>query len=172
MKDKKSITVTNTFQKVLHESCRKPNKIWVEKGSEFYNRSMNSWLKDNDIEMSSTHNEVKSVVVERFIRTLNSKIYKYMTSISQNMYIDKLDDIVNQYNCIYHSTIKINPVDLKSRTYIDFCIENNEKDPKFQVGDHVTISKYNNFLQYVTLQICLKKFLLLKKLKALFRGHM
>ena len=88
------------------------------------------------------------------------------------MYIDKLDEIVNEYKSIYHSIIKINPVDVKSSTCIDFRIENNEKDPKFQVGDHVTISKYNNFLQYVTLQICLKKFLLLKKLKALFRGHM
>ena len=88
------------------------------------------------------------------------------------MYIDKLDEIVNEYKSIYHSIIKMNPVDVKSSTYIDFRIENNEKDPKFQVGDHVTISKYNNFLQYVTLQIFLKKFLLLKKLKALFRGHM
>ena len=82
----------------MKESNQKPNKIWVDKGSEFYNISFKKWLKDNDIEMYSTNNEGKSVVAERFIRTLKTKIYKYMTSISKNVYIDNLDDIVNQYN--------------------------------------------------------------------------
>ena len=68
---------------------------------------MKSWLEKNDIEMYSTHNQEKSVVTERFIRTLRNKIYKYMTSISKNVYIDKLDDIVNKYNNAYHSTIKM-----------------------------------------------------------------
>ena len=98
MKDKKGITITNAFQKVLNESNRKPNKIWVDKGSEFYNRPMKSWLEKNSIEMYTMHNEEKSVVVERFIRILKNKIYKYMTSVSKNIYIDKLDDIVNKYN--------------------------------------------------------------------------
>ena len=80
---KKGITITNAFQKILDESGRKPNKIWVNKGSEFYNTPMKSWLKDNDIEMYSRHNEGKSVVAERFIRTLKKKIYKYMTSVSK-----------------------------------------------------------------------------------------
>ena len=74
------------FSKLLDESNYKPNKIWVDKGSEFYNRSMKSWLEKNDIEMYSTYNEGKSVVAERFIRTLKIKIYKYMTLISK-MYI-------------------------------------------------------------------------------------
>ena len=82
----------------MKESNQKPNKIWVDKGCEFYNISFKKWLKDNDIEMYSTNNEGKSVVAERFIRTLKTKIYKYMTSISKNVYIDKLDDIVDQYN--------------------------------------------------------------------------
>ena len=69
---------------------------------------MKSSLEKNDIEMYSMHNEGKSVVAERFIRTLKNKIYKYMTSISKNVYTDKLDDIVNKYNNTYHSTIKIN----------------------------------------------------------------
>ena len=81
----------------MGESNRKPNKVWVDKGSEFYNRSMKSWLVKIDIEMYSTHNEGKSVVVERFVITLKNKIFKYMTSISQNVYIDKLDDIVERY---------------------------------------------------------------------------
>ena len=89
LKDKKGITITNAFQKILKESNRKPNKIWVDKGSEFYNNSFKKCLKDNDIEMYSTHNEGKSVVAERFIRTLKAKIYKYLTSVSKTVYIDK-----------------------------------------------------------------------------------
>ena len=132
------------MQNILDESNRKPNKIWVDKGSEFYNRSMKSWLQDNDIEMYSTYNEGKSVVAERFIRTLKTKIYKYMTSISKNVYIDKLDDIVNKCNSRYHKTIKTKPVDVKPRIYIDFNKENNKEGPKFKVADHVRISKYKN----------------------------
>ena len=94
--------------------------------------------------MYSIHNEGKSVVAERFIRTLKTKIYKYMTSISKNVYIDKLDDIVNEYNNTYHRTIKMKPVDVKDNTYIDFKKEVNDKDPKFKVGDHVRISEYKN----------------------------
>ena len=86
------------FKKISNESDFKLNKICVHKGSEFYNRSIKSWLESNIIEMYSTHNEGKSVVTERFIKTLKSKIYKYMTSVSKNMYIDKLGDIVNKHN--------------------------------------------------------------------------
>ena len=75
------------FKKILHDSARKPNKIWADKGSEFYNSYYKKWLKDNGIEMYSIHNEGKSVVAERFIRTLKTKIYKYMTSVSKNVYI-------------------------------------------------------------------------------------
>ena len=90
------------------------------------------------------HNEGKSVVVERFIRTLKTKIYKYMTAISKNVYIDKLDDIVRDYNNTYHRTIKMKPADVKDSTYIDNEKEVNDKDPKFKVGDHIRISKYKN----------------------------
>ena len=95
------------------------------------------------------HNEGKSVVAERFIRTLKTKIYKYMTSISKNVYIDKLDDIVNEYNNTYHRTIKMKPVDVKDNTYIDFEKEVNDKDPNFKVGDYVRISKYKNIFAKV-----------------------
>ena len=102
LKDKEGVSIVNAFQKILHDSNRseakskglKPNKMWVDKGSEFYNSSFKKWLKDNDIEMYSIYNEGKSVVAERSIRTLTTKIYKYMTSVSKNVYIDKLDDIV------------------------------------------------------------------------------
>ena len=89
-------------------------------------------------------NEGKSVVAERFIRTLKSKIYKHITWISKNVYIDKLDDIVNEYNNIYHKTIKMKHINVKHNTYIDSIEAVNDKDPKFQAGDHVRISKYKN----------------------------
>ena len=85
LKDEKGITITNFFQKDLKESNRKPNKIWVDIGIEFYNRSMKSFLQNNNIEIYSTHNEGKPIVTEIFIRTLKNKIYKYMTSASQNV---------------------------------------------------------------------------------------
>ena len=81
LKDKIDVTIVNAFQKILDDSKRKPNKIWVDQGSEFYNRSMKSWLDKDYIELYSTHHGGKSVVAEKFIRTLKTKIYKYMTSI-------------------------------------------------------------------------------------------
>ena len=96
LKDKKGVTIVNGFQRILDSlksseaksKERKPNKIWVDQVSEFYNRFFKKWLKDNDIKMYSTHNEEKSVVAERFIRTLKNKIYKYMTAVSKNVYFD------------------------------------------------------------------------------------
>ena len=88
--------------------------------------------------MYSTHNEVKSVIAERFIKTLKNKICKYMTSVLKNVYIDKLDDIVNKYNNTYHSKMK--PVDVKPNTNTDSSKEGNDKDPKFKIGDIVRIS--------------------------------
>ena len=100
--------------------------------------------RKNDIEMYSTHNEGNSVIAERFIRALKNKIYKYMTSISKNVAIDKLDDRINKYNIIYHKTIKMKPIDVKSNTYIDSSKEINDKHGKFKVGDIVRISKYKS----------------------------
>ena len=82
LKDKKGLTITNVFQSILDKSKRKPNKIWVDQGSEFYNNVFKKWLKGNDIIIYSTHDEGKSVVVERFIRTLKNKIDKHMAAFS------------------------------------------------------------------------------------------
>ena len=144
MKDKKGVSIVNAFQSILKKSNREPNKIWVGKGSELYNRSTKSWLQDDNVLIYSSHNKGKSVIAERFIKTIKKKIYKYMTSISKNVYIDKLDDIVDEYNNTYHRTIKMKPTDVQDNTYIDFGKEVNGKDPKFKVGDHVRISKYKN----------------------------
>ena len=144
LKDKKGVSIVTAFQSILKQSNRKPNKIWVDKGSEFYSASFKKWLRDNDIAMCSTHNEGKSVVAESFIRTLKSKIYKHMTSISKNVDIDKSDDIVDEYNNTYHTTIKMKPINVKDNTYINTNKEINTKDPKLKVGDHVRISKFKN----------------------------
>ena len=115
----------------------------VDQGSEFYD-NFKKWLKDNDITMYSTHNEGKSVVAERFIRTLKNKIYKHMTSISKNVYFDVLENIVDKYNNTYHSTIKMKPTDVKDNNFTKYIEESNKKDPKFKIGDHVRISKFKN----------------------------
>ena len=171
-KDKKGISIVNAFQKILDKSGRKPNKIWVDKGNEFYNNSFKKWLKDNDIEMYSIYNEGKSVVAERFIRTLKNKIYKYMTAISKNVYIDKLDDIVNEYNNTYHRTIKMKPIDVKDNTYVDSKKEVNDKDPKFKVGDHVRISTYKNIFAKGYTPNWSEEAFVIKEVKIQFHGHM
>ena len=105
--------------------------------------------------MYLTHNEEKYVIAERLIITLKNKIYKYMISISNYVYTDKLDEIVNKYNNTYHRTIKMKPVDVKSNTYINSSKEINDKEYKFKTVDFVGMSKYKNifgkaiFLQLV-----------------------
>ena len=145
LNDKKGVSIVNAFQNILKKSSnRKPNKICVYQGSEFYDNVFKKWLKDNDISIYSTYNEGKSVVAQRFIRTLKNKIYKHTTTISKNVYFDVLDDIVDQYNNAYHKTIKMKPVDVGDDSFAEYNEKSNEKDPKFNVGDHVRISKFKN----------------------------
>ena len=143
LKDKKGISIVNAFNKIIKQSNRKPNKIWVDQGGEFYNHNFKKWLSDNDIIMYSTYNEGKSVVAERFIRTLKNKLYKHMTATGKNVYYDVLDDIVNEYNNTKHNTIKMKPKDVgdNKRVYID---KHTEKDSRFKVSDRVRISKFKN----------------------------
>ena len=111
---------------------------------EFYNHNFKKWLVNNDISMYSMYNEGKSVVAERFIRTLKNKLYKHMTNVSKNVYYDVLHDIVKKYNNTWHSTIKMKPIDVKDNTYINTDKKINNKDPKFKVGDRVRKLKYKN----------------------------
>ena len=148
MNDKKGITITNVFQKILKQSKSKPYKIWVSKGSKFCNRSMKSWLEKTATEMYSRHNEGKSIVAEKYIRTLKNKMYKYITSISKNVYIDQLDDIVYTYNNTYHNPIKIKSGDVKPKTYINSSKEINEdQDPKFKIDSIFRIGKYKTIFE-------------------------
>ena len=115
--------------------------------------------------MYSIQNEGKSVDAETFIRTLKNKIYKYITAVSKNVYIDKLDDIVNECNNAYHRTIKMKPADVKDNTYIDFEKEVNNKDPKFKIGDHLRISKYKNIFTKEYMPNWSEEVFLIKKVK-------
>ena len=122
--------------------------------------------------MYSMHNEGKSVIAERFIRTIKTKICKYMTSVSKNVYIDKLDDIVHKYNNTKHRTIKMKPIDVKDNTYIDFGKEVNDNDPKFKVGDHVRISKCKNIFAKGYTPNWSEEIFLIKKLRIQSHGVM
>ena len=114
----------------------------------------------------------ENVVAERFVRTIKNKIYKHMTSISKNVYIDKLDSIVNEYNNTKHRTTKTKPIEVKDNTYLDFVKEVNDIDPKFKVGDHVRISKYKNIFSKDYTPNWSEEVFVIKKLKIRFHGHM
>ena len=94
--------------------------------------------------MYSTYNEGKSVAAERFIRTLKNKIFKHMTTVSKNIYVDMLDDIVNKYNNTVHRTLKMKPIHVTSDSHAEYNKDSNVTKPKFKVGNDVRISKYKN----------------------------
>ena len=109
--DKKGKTVLEAFKQIVKTSGRKPDHIWVDEGKEFYNKDMNEWIKDNDINRYSTHGEHKSAVVERFNRTLKTIMWKRFTAENTRNWIDMLDKLIFKYNNTKHSTIKMTPTD-------------------------------------------------------------
>ena len=144
LKDKKGISIVNAFVKIIKQSNKKPNKIWVVQGSEFYNRDFKKWLSSNNIIMYSTYNEGKSVVAERFIRTLKNKLCKHMTATGKNVYYDALDDVVNKYNNTWHNSIKMKPTDVKDNNKKVYINGRNEKSARFNEDDRVRISKFKS----------------------------
>ena len=170
IKDIKGTSTVNAFKKTISEGRRKPNKIWIDQGSEFYNNSFKDFLKINNIEMYSTYNEGKSVVAERFIRTLKNKIFKHMTAISKNVYFNVLDDIVDKYNNTNYKTIKMKPIDVTENSYAEYNEDFNKNDPKFKVGDHVRISKYKKKFAKGYTPNWSEELFLLEKLKIQFLG--
>ena len=119
LKGNRGIIIVNAFQKIISKG-RKPNKIWIDQGHEFYNKLFKRCLKINNIEMYSAYNERKYVVAKRFIRTWKNKIFKYMWTECNNR---------------VHRTIKMKPTDVEN---------SNEKDPRYKVGDRIKISTYRN----------------------------
>ena len=175
LKDKRRISIVNAFQKTTSKSGEveskgrgKPNKIWVDQGGLFYNNLFKRFLKTNNIEMYLTYNEGKSVVAERFTRTLKDKKFKHMTA--KNVYFAVLDDIVDNCNDTVHRTIKMNSTEVTSNSYVECNEDSNKNEPKFKVGDRVRISKCKNIFAKGYTKIGQKKFLLLANLEIKFPG--
>ena len=115
--------------------------------------------------MYSTYNEVKSVVPERFIRTLKNKIFKHMTALWKNVYFDLLDNIVDKYNNTVHRTMKMKPIDVASDSYAEYNEDSNVTKPKFKVGDHVRISKCKKIFANGYTQNWLEEVFVISKIK-------
>ena len=169
IKDKKGVSIVNAFQKIISKE-RKPNKIWLDQGGEFYNNTFKDFSKINNIEMYSTYNEGKSVVAERFIRTLKNKIFKHMAAISRSVYFDVSDDIVNKCNNTVHKTIKMKPIDVTLDSYAEYNKDSNKKILNLKLVIMLEFQNTETFLLKDILQIGQKKFLLLVKLKIQFLG--
>ena len=165
LEDKRGATITNGYQSIFKKSDRKPKKIWVDNSSEFYDNVFKRFLKENSIEMYSTHNKGKSGVAERFIKTLKNKIYKHMITTGKNVYFNVLDDIVDKYNNTYHISIKVKPKDVTDSVFIEYNEELNKEDPKFKIGDHVIISKYKNIFAKGYTSNWSKEVFIVKKVK-------
>ena len=148
IKNKTGNTITESFDDVIKKSKRKPKFIWVDQGSEFYNKTFKDWLKKNNIEMYSTFNEGKAVVIERFNGTLKSKMYKQFTVQNNTVWYNILDDLIKKYNNTKHSAIKMKPIEVnkKNQGIVYFNLygdmEPSKQKQKFKVGDNVRISKY------------------------------
>ena len=142
LKNKQGVTVADALKKIFEE--RRPGKLWVDKGKEFYNNNVKGL-----VEIYSTENEEKSSIVERWIRTMKEKIWKYFTDNNTYTYIDVLPDLVEDYNNTVHSSIKMTPVEASKkkneltvwRNLYPDRYKINDITPKFSVGDKVRISK-------------------------------
>ena len=110
LKHKKGKTVLYAFIEIVNKSNRKANKLWVDQGRKFYNKLMQEWLDNNSFLMYSTHNEGKSVIVERFIKTLKGKIYKKMTDNDSKSYLSYLNKLVDHYKNTYHHSTNKEPI--------------------------------------------------------------
>ena len=141
LKNKTGKSIVEAFSNII-KNGRKPSKLWVDNGTEFYNNTFQKWLYDNNIEMYSTFNEGKAVVIERFNRTLKNKMYKYFTAQNTYTYIDVLQDFINDCNNTEHRSIKMTPTEASKSKDIPMTQPEVNVESKFQVGDRVRISKY------------------------------
>lgn len=149
MKNKTGETTLTAFRKITSDSSRIPKHIWVDKGLEFYNKYVDGWLKQNGIIMYSTFSEHKSVVVERFNRTLKEMMWKRFTAENTRNWIHILDTLMHEYNNRVHSTIGMIPVKASLRENETKVLQNIisktrsilKTKTKFKVGDKVRISR-------------------------------
>ena len=151
LKDKKGITIKNALQKIFKE--RKPKFLWTDRGTEFYNKQVQDLLNENNIKLYSTNNsEIKSAVIERFNRTFKNMMYKKFTENNNTIFYNILDELVNNYNNKYHSTIKMTPIEGSKKVNENkikniYNFEKTKKPGKFKIGDRVRISLEKNIFE-------------------------
>ena len=150
--DKKAETVLNALEKIIETSHRKPKRLWVDEGKEFYNRKMDEFIRENNIVRYSTHGESKSVIVERFNRTLKANMWKRFTALNTRNWIDLLEKLMNDYNNKKHSTIKMKPIDASLIKNQSTVFGNTYRamlhiKPKFDLGDSVRISRLKGLFE-------------------------
>ena len=151
LKDKKGINIKNALEKIFNK--RKPNFLWTDRGKEFYNKQVQDLLNENNIKLYSTNNsEIKSSVVERFNRTFKNMMYKKFTENKNTIFYNILDELINNYNIKYHSTIKMTPIEgskkiIEKKIKNIYNFEKTKKLGKFKIGDRVRISLEKNIFE-------------------------
>ena len=146
LKDKSGKSTTTAFKSLIEKTKRKPDKIWSDRGKEFYNKTFLAFLKQNEIQIYSTNSDLKAVFVERFNRTLLDLIKKPMYIEGKACWLNHLDAAMEKYNNRVHGTTKMTPFEMFTNTkkIINIKINKNEKIPKFQVGDYVRVPDKRN----------------------------
>ena len=151
LKDKKGITIKNALEKIFKQ--RKPKFLWTDRGTEFYNKQVQDLLNENNIKLYSTNNsEIKSAVIERFNRTFKNMMYKKFTENNNTIFYNILDELVNNYNNKYHSTIKMTPIEGSKKVNENkikniYNFDKTKKPGKFKIGDRVRISLEKNIFE-------------------------
>ena len=151
LKDKRGITIKNALEKIFKQ--RKPKFLWTDRGTEFYNKQVQDLLNENNIKLYSTNNsEIKSAVIERFNRTFKNMMYKKFTENNNTIFYNILDELVNNYNNKYHSTIKMTPVEGSKKVNENkikniYNFEKTKKPGKFKIGDRVRLSLEKNIFE-------------------------
>jgi hypothetical protein len=156
LKDKTGLSILDGFKQIVKESERIPKKLWVDEGKEFYNKMMNEWMKENNIIRYSTHGEHKSVVVERFNRTLKEIMWKKFTTENTRNWINMLDKLLHSYNSDrIHSTIGMTPAEASLKKNEQEVLQNtlsktrniSTSKVRFKVGDRVRLSRIKRLFE-------------------------
>ena len=146
LKDKSGKSTTTAFKSLIEKAKRQPDKIWSDRGKEFYNKTFLDFLKQNEIQIFSTISDLKAVFVERFNRTLLDLIKEPMYIEGKACWLNHIDAALEKYINRVHGTTKMTPIEMVTNTnkIINIKINKNEKIPKFQVGDYVRVPDKRN----------------------------
>ena len=144
LKDKSGKSTTTAFKKLIETSKRKPEKVWSDRGKEFYNKTFLDFLKQNEIQIYSTHSDLKAVFVERFNRTLLDLIKEPMYIEGKACWLNHINSALDKYNNRVHTTTRMTPFEASNKPIDPPTFVNKPKQPKFQVGDYVRVPDKRN----------------------------